>query len=242
MSGGGKSSTSTTTQNIPDELKPLATAYTNKAIDMANQPWTPYSGQRFADLNQTQNLGIGMVQNRALGGSHTMDNAEGALNQFIAGGNENPYLDSLVGRAQRGVVDQWNNMTKPQIEAAMRNSGSFGNSGLTQYMQNQQKAAVDSMGDIATQIYGNAYNTDQANRMQAIGMAPTYGNAAYQDAAQLINVGQIQQDQAQQGLDFNYQQFQDQQNKPYRDLAAMGGVFGSNLGGSATTTQRGGGK
>ena len=94
---------------------------------------------------------------------------------------------------------------------------------------------------MATDMYGGAYAQDQANRMQAIGMAPTYGNAAYQDAGQLMNVGQMYQDQSQQGLDFNYQQYQDEENDPYKKLAAMSGVFGSNLGASSTTQQSGGG-
>ena len=242
MSGGSSGGTTQTQQEIPAELKPLARAYTDKAIGLANTPWTPYGGDRFADLNTTQNLGIGMIQNRALGGSQTMNNAENSLNQFIQGGQTNPYLDSMVAKAQGSVVDQFNNMVKPQTEAAMRNSGSFGNSGLQQQMQLQQQAAGQQMSDIATQMYGQAYGQDQANRMQAIGMAPTFGNAAYQDASQLLNAGQMQQDQNQQNLDFGYQQFQEAQNKPYKDLASMAGVFGTNLGGSSTTVQSGGGK
>lgn len=242
MHKGGGGGTSKTTTEIPKELKPLATAYTNKAIDVGNQGFNPYTGQRYSDLNTTQNLGIGMVQNRALNGSQTMNNAEGSLNQFIQGGQTNPYLDAMVGKAQGSVVDQFNNMVKPQTEAAMRNSGSFGNSGLNQLMQNQQKAAGQQMSDIATQMYGQAYGQDQANRMQAIGMAPTFGNAPYQDASQLMNAGQIQQDQQQNNLDFGYQQYQDAQNLPYKQLAGMSGVFGSNLGSSSSTQQSGGGK
>lgn len=242
MSGGSSGGTTQTQQEIPAELKPLARAYTDKAIGLSQTPWTPYGGDRFADLNTTQNLGIGMIQNRALGGSQTMNNAENSLNQFIQGGQTNPYLDSMVAKAQGSVVDQFNNMVKPQTEAAMRNSGSFGNSGLQQQMQLQQQAAGQQMSDIATQMYGQAYGQDQANRMQAIGMAPTFGNAAYQDASQLLNAGQMQQDQNQQNLDFGYQQFQEAQNKPYKDLASMAGVFGTNLGGSSTTIQSGGGK
>lgn len=224
--GGGGGQSSTTVQSIPDELKPLANAYTNKAINLASQPFNPYTGQRFADLNTTQNLGIGMIQNRALNGSQTMQAAEGNLNQMMGGGT-NPYLDSMVNKAQQSVLGN------AQQAAVM--SGSFGNSGI-----NEQ--AVQKMGDVATQMYGQQYNADQGRRMQAIGMAPTFGNAAYTDAQQLMNVGQIQQDQAQQGLDFNYQQAQEQANLPYKQLAALSGVFGSNLGTQSTTTQSGGGK
>lgn len=244
MSGGGggdQRGTSNTTASIAPEFKPLAELYTKQAESIANTPFQAYGGQRYADLNQTQNAGLGMVQDRALNGSATMDNAENSLNGFIQGGNTNPYLDSMVNKAQSSVVDNFNNMVKPQTEAAMRNSGSFGNSGLDQMMQNQQKAAGQQMSDIATNMYGNAYNTDQGNKMQAIGMAPTFGNAAYQDASQLLNAGGIQQNQAQQGLDFGYQQFQDAQNNPYKQLQATGQVVQGGMGSSTTSTQSGGG-
>jgi hypothetical protein len=226
MGGGGGGGNSTTVQSIPDELKPLATAYTSKAINLSQQPYNPYTGQRYADLNTTQNLGLGMIQDRALNGSYTMNNAEGNLNQMMGGGT-NPYLDAMVNKAQQSVLGNAN-----QAGAL---SGSFGNSGIAE-------KAVSDMGNIATNMYGQQYNADQSRRMQAIGMAPTFGNAAYQDASQLLNAGQIQQDQAQQGLDFNYQQFQDQANLPYKQLAAMSGVFGSGLGTTSTTTSSGGGK
>lgn len=227
MSGGGGGGSSTSVQSIPNELKPLADAYTNKAINLSNQNFTPYAGQRYADLNATQNLGIGMVQDRALNGSRTMNNAEQNLNKFISGGNTNPYLDAMVNKAQANVLGNANQA------AAM--SGSFGNSGIAEQ-------AARQMGSIATDMYGNAYSQDRANQMQAINMAPIFGNAAYTDAGQLMKAGQIQQDQAQNALDFNYNQFQDATNLPYKQLASMAGVFGSGLGSTTTTTQNSGGK
>jgi hypothetical protein len=226
MSGGGGGGSSTTTQSIPDELKPLASAYTNKAINLSNQGFQPYGGQRYADLNPTQSLGIGMIQDRALNGSATMNNAEANLNQMMGGGT-NPYLDAMVNKAQGSVL--------ANAQGAAVRSGSFGNSGIAEQ-------AAKQMGDVATSMYGQQYNADQARRMQAIGMAPTFGDAAYRDASQLMNAGQVMQDQQQQNLDFNYGQFQEAQNLPYKQLAGMAGVFGSNLGGTSTTTQSGGGK
>lgn len=239
--GGGGGGNSVTTPTIPEELKPLASLYTKQATDIAGTPFQGYGAQRFADFAPAQQQGLEMVQNRALGGSPTMQAAEGSLNQFIQGGQTNPFLDQMVSKAQGSVVDQFNNMTKPQTEAAMRNSGSFGNSGFGQMMQNQQKAAGQQMGDIATQMYGQAYGQDQANKMQAIGMAPTFGNAAYQDASQLLNAGNIQQQQAQNPMDFAYQQFQQQQEHPYKQLQATGSVLQGNMG-SQTTQSGGGGK
>lgn len=223
--GGGGDSKSTTTPMIAEEFKPLANLYTQQATQLANTPWQAYGGQRYADLNNTQQAGIGMIQDRAMNGSATMGNAESNLNQFIQGGNTNPYLDQMVQKAQDSVKSNFN--------TSAVNSGSFGNSGLQ-----QQYAA--GLTDVATQMYGNAYNTDQANRMQAIGMAPTFGNAAYQDAGQLLNAGNLQQQQVQNNLDFGYQQYQDAQNTPYKKLQTIGGVVGQAQG--STSTTKGGGK
>ena len=228
MSGGGGGGTSTTTQSIPDELKPLATAYTNKAIGLSNQGYTPYSGQRFADQNSMQTNAMQMISDRAQNGDQTgiMGSANNAMNQML-GDNTNPYLDSMVNRAMGSVTSNYN--------TAAINSGSYGNSGLAeQYQRN--------LGDVATQMYGNAYNTDQANKLQALGMAQQYGNQAYADAEQLMKAGQTQQDESQKQYDYGYQNYLDEQALPYKQLAAMSGVFGSNLGGSSTTTQDSGGK
>ncbi|NQW92531.1 MAG: hypothetical protein HQ446_00580 [Polaromonas sp.] len=224
-SGGGGSST--TVQSIPDELKPLASAYTNKAINLGNQAYQPYGGQRYEDLNATQNLGIGMTQNRALYGDPTMNQANQTMQQTLRGGNTNPYLDSMVAKAQGSVMGN--------MGALQARSGSFGNSGIAEQ-------GAQQMGKIATDMYGGAYAGDRANQMQALGMAPQYGNQAYQDAGQLMKVGQMQQDQNQQNRDFNYGQFQDANNLPYKQLQAMSGVFGSNLGSTSTTQSGGGGK
>lgn len=224
--GGGGKQSSTTKQELPQELKPLASAYANKAINLGKQGYNPYTNSRFADLNTTQKQGLQMMQRRALNGSDTMDNAEAALNANIEGGQTNPYLDQMVGKAQDSVRSQFN--------TGAVTSGSFGNSGL-------QEQFTENLGDVASQMYGNAYETDRNRQMQSIGMAQQFANQDYTDANQLINAGQVFQDQSQQGRDFAYQQFQEKQDLPYKQLAAMSGVFGSNLGSSASTTQKGGG-
>ena len=225
--GGGGGGQSTTVQSIPDELKPLANAYTQTAIGLNNTPYQAYNGQRYADLNGVQMAALNQTADRAMNGSQTINNAEAALNQNIQGGNTNPYLDQMVGKAQDSVRSQFN--------TGAVNSGSFGNAGLQQQFQ-------EGLGDVATQMYGQAYEGDRARQMQSIGMAQQFGNQAYDDAGKLMAAGQTLQDQQQQGLDFQYQQSQDQQNDPYKKLAGMSGVFGSNLGQSASTTQSGGGK
>ena len=224
---GGGGGSSTTTQSIPTELKPLASKYAADAMSLSNQAYTPYGGQRFAMPSTQQYSAIDSVTDRAMNGSATIDNAEGQLNNIIGGSQTNPYLDQMVNKAQDSVRSQFN--------TGAVTSGSFGNSGLQEQFQ-------QGLGDVATNMYGNAYNTDKAAQMQGIGMAQQFGNQAYTDADQLAKSGQVLQDLYQQALDYNYEQFQEKQNDPYKKLAAMSGVFGSGLGGTSTSKSSGGGK
>lgn len=233
MSGGGgggsSGGTSTTTNSVDARFSPLIDYATQAAAGVQAAGYTPYTGDRFADLNPTQNAGIQMIQNRAQNGDPTMNQANQTLQDTLRGGNTNPYLDSMVNKAQQSTMSN--------LAGLNARSGSFGNSGV-------MEAGTRQMGDIASQMYGNAYNTDRANQMAALNLAPQYGQQKYTDAAQLMKAGQAQQDQSQQGKDFAYQQFQEKQNLPYKQMAAYTGLLGSSgsTGTSTTTGNQGGGK
>lgn len=226
MYKGGGDSTTTNTQELPAELRPLATAYTDKAINLSQQDYNPYQGQRYADLNAVQNQSLGMTVDRALQGSQTVDNAEGQLNQMISG-TSNPYLDAMYGRAADQVTSS--------VNGNFAQAGRYGSGAHT-------ASLTEGLGNMATDLYGGAYEADRGRQMQAIGMAPEFAQQDYADAGQMMNAGQILQDQQQQNLDYGYEQYQEQENLPYKQLAALGGVFGSNLGGQSTTQAGGGGK
>lgn len=148
--GGGDSGKSTTTQEIPKELKPLATAYANKAMNLGSQEFQRYPDVlRYEPFNAYQDQGIARVAQRVAAGSQTIGNAESQLNKIIAGGNTNPYLDQMVSKAQDSVRSQFN--------TGAVNSGSFGNSGL-------QEQFAQNLGDVATNMYGQAYDQDQPAR------------------------------------------------------------------------------
>lgn len=235
--GGGGSQTSST--GVAPELKPLANEYASRAIDLSNNPFSAYTGQRFTGFTPAQQSAFGMIQNRATQGSPVLDTANNTLTNLLQGGQTNPYLDQMVGKAQQNLVDQYSNVIRPQQDALAARSGSFGNSGVAETIGNQQNQLLQNLGDVSTQMYGNAYNTDRANQLSALGMAPTYANQAYTDASQLLNAGNMQQQFGQQQQDFNYQQWQDAQNQPYKNLQILGAPFSLGLG-SVTTTSGGG--
>ncbi len=223
--GGGGGGTSTTRAVIPKELKGAATALSNIAQQVGNTPFQQYGGTGVVGLNDTQQSAMDMIQQRAANGSPIMDTANSTLTSMLQGGQTNPYLDGMVQKAQDSVMSNMN--------SAYANSGSFGNAGL-------QQQTGQALGDVASQMYGNAYNTDRANQMQALGMAQSYGNQTYTDAGQLMNAGNTAQNNAQDQADFGYQQYLNQQNYPLQQLSALSGALSGQMG--SQTTQTGGGK
>lgn len=217
-SGGGGGGTSVTTQELPPELRPLATAYTTKATGLSNQPYTPYSGQRYEDLNATQSQGVQGIVNRASAPNTLQQSAETGL-QGMMSNQENPYL--------RGMVDTAMGAAQGRINSQFGGSN-YGSSANVSEMGTGLMAA-------ANPLLSSAYESDQGRRMQAFGMAPQLQDAGYSGANQMLRAGQIMQDQSQQNKDFAYQQFVEERDKPYKDLAAMAGVFGTNLGGTSKT-------
>jgi len=239
--GGGGGGKSTTSQGLDPRLYPLVDTFTSQAQQVANTPYQAYTGERFAGMNTDQTQALDMIRQQAAG-SQVQGQSESALSSFLAGGQTNPYLDQMVSKAQQSVADTYNNTVRPnQIQSAV-NSGSFGNANLATSQANQDKQLQESLGNVATQMYGSAYNTDQANKLSALGLSPSIQQAGYTNAGQLLNAGNLVQNQAQDKADFDYQQFQEQQNDPYKKLQAMSGVFSTPGFQTQTTTQSGGGK
>ena len=131
--GGG---TSTTVQSIPTELKPLASAYTNKAIDLANTGYQAYGGQRYANMNGYQNQAVNQISNLANNGTAVGNAGENLVNNTLNGDylNNNPYLDASFKAQSGAVTDAYNDATKA-TDATMARSGAFGGSAWQQAQQ-----------------------------------------------------------------------------------------------------------
>jgi hypothetical protein len=77
-------------------------------------------------------------------------------------GQDNPYLTSLVDKAQGDLVRNWNTVAQPAFNSAMVNSGSFGNAGLQQLNENGQRNLQDALGNVSTQLRGQDYTNQQS--------------------------------------------------------------------------------
>lgn len=258
---GGSGNTTSTTQSIPNELKPLAAAYSGKAMALANTPYEAYGGQQVSDLNRYQTGGADMIANRAMNGDSLINQGKSNMQNALSTGNaatgnpysgSNPYLQQNIDAALGDITRNYNDAIAPGLTSQSVNSGSFGNSGAQAAQQNSLNDLTKNLGNTASGMRMQDYTAQQqlaesyANRndqmtSQYLNLAPTYGNQAYTDAGKLMDAGNVYQDNDQQKLDSAYQNWTDQQNDPYKKLAAMSGVFGSGLGNTATTKSSGSG-
>ena len=173
-----------------------------------------------APLNQNQNQAIGMVQNQA-----------GQNNPLIGAGNQS-MLDTVNGKYLDPNTNPYLQSTINQALGAVRGSlGStfsgqnFGSSAHEQLMNQQSMAAI------APYLLGQ-YNTERANQMNATSQVPTYAtnaaNYGYNNANQLMNAGNLQQQQQQNVL-----------NAPYQQLGLLQSAVGTGLGAGSTTANSG---
>jgi hypothetical protein len=236
MSGG--SDTTTTSQSIPDWMRPYAENYMQASTQVANLPYQSYGGQTTAQLNPYQTAGYNAQAQRAIQGSGVNDAASGQLQDTLNGKylNNNPYLDQTINAAQSDAIRGYNQSIVPSQNAAMARSGSFGNSGIQQSIDNQNHDFGQTLGNIGSTIRANDYGNERSRQMSAIGMAPSIANQDYVDASALQNAGQGFQSQEQKNLTDQYGRFQEANNYPQTQLNTLGKGLGFNFGQNSSST------
>lgn len=202
MSGGGGGGS----QNVTQTTEPPAymAPYLNEAAtrsqwelyanDNNGRPY--YPGQTVVGFSPETEQGLQSQTQRATTGSPVNQ----AASQFTAdrltqpitsqfGGASNPHLDATFNRA----ADAVQNRLGTQYASAGRNLGA---------MRNPQS---QELNDLATQVYGGAYESER-NRMAsdigqqrqqqtaALGMAPGIANQDYADIDRLLQTGAQRED------------------------------------------------
>ena len=80
-------------------------------------------------------------------------------NPFL--GTNNPYLQSQIDSTLGDITRNYNLAVKPNTEAAMARSGSFGNSGLQQLQGEQERQLAQTLGNTASSMRNADYNQQQ---------------------------------------------------------------------------------
>lgn len=201
-SGGGSGGSTTTTQNLPDWAQPYAQQLLQRGSDLSNTTQPTYTGQTTAGLSDSQNAGIGNLNQAASNAGNLAQQGQQFASQYANGsgpqisnpytGNvtasnaassfadpaNNPYLASSVAASNQAITQAYNNSTAPQTLAQFRNAGAFGGSAQQQATANNEYQLGNALSNNTANMYNSAYNT-------AAGVASQ--NAAQQNAVNLSN-------------------------------------------------------
>lgn len=224
----------------------------------------PYN--QVAPLTNQQTAGMQLVSDvsqptqQALSNALNMNNYMGAtggggfnpaMNAYMSSGglmspSSNPYLQQYAQNALQQQLQNYQQVTAPNLLQQAAQSGTLGSSGMAQGFNNAETALSQGIGNTLAGIYEPAYQAGLTATQNALnqglgaaqtGIAQTPGlaTAQYTPAQQLINTGALGQGQAQQILNTASQNLSGQANWPFQALGTLGSAL-STLGGQQSST------
>lgn len=220
---------------------------------IGSQQYSPYSGDRVAELSENERRGITLAREGAQSFDPYAEQA-GALiergsQQFTdadMSGYMNPYIKGALDPAAREIREQ-GRRTLTDLDARSASMGAFGGSraalmrteaerGTTEAVSDLYQRGLSDAFDRATQLWG----ADRARDMEAAGQLMNLGQAVQgartSDIQALMTTGATDRSIQQAMADFDYQQFVEERDWDIRNLS---GLLASLQGtkGSYSTTQ-----
>jgi hypothetical protein len=218
---GGPQTQTTQTQMSP-EMQGQWNAYRDFANQYASQPYqsgvAPFTQDQYGAMDQIRNMA---------GGSPDMQAGSQALQGFLGGGQQNPFMGD--NPYLQGLVNQTSDSIQNRMGTGAFASGSFGNSGVA---SQTAKALADSENNLRFQNYNqsaqlgeNALNRTASMIPQALG----YQQQGLANASAQLQSGAMQQQQGQS-------QLTDYLNYPQKQMNIMGQPLSLGQGSTSTTS------
>ena len=230
--GGGGGTTQTVQKADPwSGIQPQLTQAAGDTQNLYNQGLLKqqyYPNSTVAQFAPQQQQAIDMTTQRATNGSPVntanQQQVTDTLNGKYLDPSSNPYLQDTYNQAAKGV--------EGTVNSAFGQGGRYG-SGLNQYALGQ------NLNNLATDIYGGAYQSGRTNQLQASALAPQAANTDYTDIGALANAGAQVQGQSQANLSDLVNRFNFNQQQPSQNVANYVGLLngaGGNYGSSTTSS------
>ena len=226
MSNPQTSQGTTTTQQAPSWQLPYQQFGANQALAQFQGVNSPT--QLVAPFSSQQNQAISNIGNIAQTGTPGASAAGSYVNNVLNGNPaNNPYLSSEFNLAANDVQN--------------RLSSEFANSGRG--VVGSMPVQADQLNNLATQLYGGAYNTGVQQQEQALSSVPSLGSNALDTQQALYNAGGAVQNLSQQYINAPQQFLQQYLNQANQGLGQsltttgqnnplLAGLGGASLGGS----------
>lgn len=246
MGGGPSNVTSTTTARLPQ----FAVPYAKSALsDIGNYVNADLAGgfpggmlAQVAPLTGLQRQGINLGQQTAEASqgllAPALSQAEATLSGAYLNPQSNPYLAATYNEAAQPLVQNFRYATEPGIQAEFAHAGSFGGSAQNQTEGLAQQGLANALGNLATNIYGGAYQQGVQNQLKEQALVPSLMAAGFTPSQALLDLGGLSQQQNQARLNAALQNAQSEFNYPFQALGELASAIPVSVGGSysATTT------
>lgn len=223
-----KTKTSTTYTEPSTFQKPYLSYGFSEAKKLYGKPIQYYPGQTIAGFSPEQLQAQALATQRALAGSPEIAAGSQELRGILSGKyltpESNPYLSYYVQRAYETALPE---LDTTAIQAGRYGSGAWG------------QAKGRTMADIASNIYGGAYQQERQAMLQALGLAPAYSEAAWGDISRLAEVGAEKQEMEQALINEQIARHEFEQMEPWERLANYLNMISGEMGGVTTSYTRG---
>jgi len=187
----------------------------------AEGPPEQYQGNTVVPFASQTEDALAMQEARARGGSPVTRAAQGYVTDSLSGAHigGNPWLDATFDRAAR----QSRGVLESEFARAGRDIGAAA------------PARADMLTDLATTIYGGAYDADRNRQQQSLAFASPLAEQDYRDIAALRGVGGEVEAQTGQIIDDAVRRHDYEQQVPGQWLDQYLGRVSGNMGQTSTT-------
>lgn len=207
----------------------------DKARQISNRPYTPYTGQRVATLSQNEGEASQLARTGSAQGRSYLDSAGSELGKMSDYSGEaidrymNPYVESVLQPQLREANNQYE-----RSRSALLNSkaGAWGGDRAAFETSELERTHQQNLADITGKTYAEAYDnaqkaffTDQDRHMRAADAYRAVGGDISrmntQQIQDLMATGGVQRALSQADLDFDYQQFAEARDWDTKNLEPL---------------------
>ena len=245
MNSGGsqpQQTSSTTVQMSPEQQQLYDLGLPGVKSFAASVP-SRYPGSTVAGFTDPQTQGQSQVLNGAVPQQQSIaDNAVNANNNLLTNiwdPSFNPNLQGAIKAATDPITQAYTSQVLPAERDEFNTSGQgFGGSRRGVADANNANTYERNIGNAASTVAQNEYQTNLQAQLQALGLAPTTQGTAAQPGVTTSGVGDVQQNQNQQVLNSNVAGYNYDQLAPFLQsqeiMSLIGGIPGGTTNSVAT--------
>lgn len=254
--GGGSSSSGGTTNNSVAEYKPPDYTvdpwkqYIQGVEQYTQTPYQQYGGMQVAPINDIQQQGINLIQDRALNGAPDLNAGRGAAMNIANGAyfNNNPWLSNdytnqVINDNANVMANAFARGTAAQTDAQFARAGAYGGSAYQDQQAANATGLNNSIGQMANQYQlqrtGMGAQDYQQGVNQMLGAGNLAGSLSQDDwkAGQMLTgAGDAQQQYLQTLLNSSQSAFNQQQQYPAQMLDILRNALQAAGGGQGTSS------